>query len=185
MRDFNVERMCPPCTSLSRNMFPTWKFKLSDNSRLSQNKLIVYHRLRKKCSHVCSDSCHPKHKKRKSWLRSLFGFQGREKMISKLVSPSSIRGHGQLSWTLGDASRSVSSEGVSVEPCGDRHPPHSHCSNLTISILSASDTGTYTCTYSTDGLDHTASTYVYVQGETVKTFVIGIPQWVLRFYRRF
>lgn len=73
------------------------------------------------------------------------------------------RGHGQLSWTLGDAARSVSSEGVSVEPCSDRHHPHSHCSNLTITVLSASDTGTYTCTYSRDGWDHTSSTYVYVQ----------------------
>lgn len=89
-------------------------------------------------------------------------------MISEFVSPSFIRGHGQLSWTLADAGRSVSSDGVSVEPCDDRHHPHSHCSHLTISALSASDTGTYSCTYSRDGLDHTSSTYVYVQGETVE-----------------
>ncbi|XP_061581509.1 vascular endothelial growth factor receptor kdr-like isoform X2 [Cololabis saira] len=71
------------------------------------------------------------------------------------------RGRSVLHWTLGNAQRSLSSEGVRVEKCDARH--YSHCSRLTITNLSGSDTGTYTCKYSRNGLDHVTSTYVYVK----------------------
>ncbi|XP_019935437.2 vascular endothelial growth factor receptor kdr-like isoform X1 [Paralichthys olivaceus] len=68
------------------------------------------------------------------------------------------RGHGPLNWT-----RSISLEGVKTEPCDPRHHSHSHCSNLTVTRLSAKDTGEYSCKYSKDGSDHITSTYVYVK----------------------
>ncbi|XP_028271700.1 vascular endothelial growth factor receptor kdr-like [Parambassis ranga] len=71
------------------------------------------------------------------------------------------RGHGILHWTLADAKRSISSEGVKVEPCDLRH--HSHCSKLTVSHLSANDTGTYTCKYSKAGSNDITSAYVFVK----------------------
>ncbi|KAG8003939.1 Vascular endothelial growth factor receptor kdr-like [Nibea albiflora] len=73
------------------------------------------------------------------------------------------RGHGPLHWTLGDHRRSNSSEGVKVERCDSRHPLHPHCSRLTVTHLSANDTGRYSCIYSKDGSDHITSTYVYVK----------------------
>uniref|UniRef100_A0A3Q3VUQ2 receptor protein-tyrosine kinase n=1 Tax=Mola mola TaxID=94237 RepID=A0A3Q3VUQ2_MOLML len=74
------------------------------------------------------------------------------------------RGHGQLHWTLGDPRRSSLSEGVKVEQCDFKHHPHSNCSKLTVTHLSTSDTGTYSCIYSKDdGSDHSTSTYVYVK----------------------
>ncbi|KAM8732613.1 vascular endothelial growth factor receptor kdr-like [Acanthopagrus schlegelii] len=73
------------------------------------------------------------------------------------------RGQSVLHWTLGDPRRSISSEGVKVEPCDSSHHTHSHCSRLTITDLIASDTGSYSCNYSKDGLDHSTSTYVFVR----------------------
>ncbi|KAM9356682.1 vascular endothelial growth factor receptor kdr-like [Symphorus nematophorus] len=72
------------------------------------------------------------------------------------------RGHRLLHWTLGDPRRSISSEGVKVEQCEHRHHPHSHCSRLTVTSLTANDTGKYSCKYSKDGSEHN-STYVYVK----------------------
>ncbi|XP_022615628.1 vascular endothelial growth factor receptor kdr-like [Seriola dumerili] len=72
------------------------------------------------------------------------------------------RGHGPLHWTLAGPRRSISSEGVKVERC-DRHHYHSHCSKLTVTHLSANDTGRYNCKYSKNGSDHDTSTYVYVK----------------------
>ncbi|XP_035505934.2 vascular endothelial growth factor receptor kdr-like [Scophthalmus maximus] len=73
------------------------------------------------------------------------------------------RGHGPLHWTFADPQRAVSSEGVSVTQCDSGHHSHSHCSELTITHLGASDTGRYSCKYSKDGSDHITSTYVYVK----------------------
>ncbi|KAM9376655.1 vascular endothelial growth factor receptor kdr-like isoform 2-T2 [Pholidichthys leucotaenia] len=70
-------------------------------------------------------------------------------------------GHSVLHWILGNANRSISSEGVKVEECDSKH--HSHCSKLTVTHLSANDTGRYTCKYSKDGPKHEKSTYVYVK----------------------
>ncbi|XP_047440846.1 vascular endothelial growth factor receptor kdr-like [Mugil cephalus] len=73
------------------------------------------------------------------------------------------RGHGALHWTLGNAQRSLSSEGVKVEQCDSKRHSHSHCSRLTVTHLSGNDTGRYTCRYSKAGADHITSTYVYVE----------------------
>ncbi|XP_059202072.1 vascular endothelial growth factor receptor kdr-like [Centropristis striata] len=73
------------------------------------------------------------------------------------------RGHGLLDWTLADPSRSMSSEGVKVEPCDSRRHSHSHCSKLTVTGLIVNDTGRYICKYSKNGSDHITSTYVYVK----------------------
>uniref|UniRef100_A0A3Q3JFP0 receptor protein-tyrosine kinase n=1 Tax=Monopterus albus TaxID=43700 RepID=A0A3Q3JFP0_MONAL len=73
------------------------------------------------------------------------------------------RGHGSLNWTLGNPRRSISSKGVKVEQCDYRRHSHSNCSKLTITSLSASDTGNYSCKYFEDGLESTSSTYVYVK----------------------
>ncbi|XP_041653989.1 vascular endothelial growth factor receptor kdr-like [Cheilinus undulatus] len=75
------------------------------------------------------------------------------------------RGHGQLNWTLPDSNRSLSSGQVKVEQCDSRGHPHSHCSKLTVTHLEAVDTGRYICQYTKDGLDHVASTYVYVRDD--------------------
>ncbi|XP_074530172.1 vascular endothelial growth factor receptor kdr-like isoform X2 [Halichoeres trimaculatus] len=72
------------------------------------------------------------------------------------------RGHGLLQWTLADSNRSQS---IKVEQCDSRRHPHSHCSKLTVTHLSAADTGNYSCHYSRDGLDHVTSTYVYVKDD--------------------
>uniref|UniRef100_A0A1A8CTU0 receptor protein-tyrosine kinase n=2 Tax=Nothobranchius kadleci TaxID=1051664 RepID=A0A1A8CTU0_NOTKA len=69
------------------------------------------------------------------------------------------RGQGILNWTLGNAQRSISSEGVKVEQCDPKH--YSHCTKLTIKNLTASDTGSYFC--SRAGSDHSASVYVFVK----------------------
>ncbi|XP_076595500.1 vascular endothelial growth factor receptor kdr-like [Chaetodon auriga] len=73
------------------------------------------------------------------------------------------RGHGVLHWTLGDPRRSILSEGVKVERCDSRRQSHSHCSKLTVTYLTANDTGMYSCVYTKDGSDHITSTYVYVK----------------------
>ncbi|XP_030594896.1 vascular endothelial growth factor receptor kdr-like [Archocentrus centrarchus] len=72
-------------------------------------------------------------------------------------------GHGVFNWTLANAQRSISSEGVKVENCDLRRHHQSHCIRLTVTHLSASDTGSYTCKYSKNGSDHTISTYIYVK----------------------
>uniref|UniRef100_A0A0S7F435 Platelet-derived growth factor receptor-like protein n=1 Tax=Poeciliopsis prolifica TaxID=188132 RepID=A0A0S7F435_9TELE len=70
------------------------------------------------------------------------------------------RGHGILQWIL--ANRLIQlEEGVKVEKCDSKH--HSHCSRLTITHLTANDTGTYTCKYSKSGSEHSTSVYVYVE----------------------
>lgn len=79
------------------------------------------------------------------------------------------RGRGPLQWTLGDAQRSNTSEGVKIEPCVTKNHSHSHCSKLTVAFLNASDTGRYSCKYTKEDSDYIASTYVYVEGETLKT----------------
>ncbi|KAM6923554.1 vascular endothelial growth factor receptor kdr-like [Xenentodon cancila] len=92
------------------------------------------------------------------------------------------RGHGVLHWTLGSAQRSLSSEGVKVETCDSKH--NSHCSRLTITNLSGSDTGKYTCKYSRDRLDHVTSTYVYVKDPDQPFVEVHVPQpFVLGIYR--
>ncbi|XP_028315257.1 vascular endothelial growth factor receptor kdr-like isoform X3 [Gouania willdenowi] len=73
------------------------------------------------------------------------------------------RGHGPLHWTLADAHRQNSSVGVKVEQCDSQHRSHhSHCSKLTVTGLSANDTGRYSCEYSKAGSDHITTTYIYV-----------------------
>ncbi|XP_014857036.1 PREDICTED: vascular endothelial growth factor receptor kdr-like isoform X1 [Poecilia mexicana] len=70
------------------------------------------------------------------------------------------RGHGILQWIL--AKRLIQlGEGVKVEKCDSRH--HSHCSRLTVTHLTANDTGTYTCKYSKSGSEHSTSVYIYVK----------------------
>ncbi|XP_008419006.1 vascular endothelial growth factor receptor kdr-like isoform X2 [Poecilia reticulata] len=70
------------------------------------------------------------------------------------------RGHGILQWIL--ANRLIQlGEGVKVEKCDSRH--HSHCSRLTVTHLTANDTGTYTCKYSKSGSEHSSSVYIYVK----------------------
>ncbi|XP_008302028.1 vascular endothelial growth factor receptor kdr-like isoform X2 [Stegastes partitus] len=71
------------------------------------------------------------------------------------------RGHGVLHWRLANAQRSIPSQGVKVEQCDSRH--HSHCSKLTVTHLSANDTGIYSCKYSKAASDYVTSTYVYVE----------------------
>ena len=88
--------------------------------------------------------------------------------ISYCAALSSVRGRGPLNWTFPDPQRFDSSEGVKVEQCDSRHHSHSHCSKLTVTRLSANDTGRYSCKYSSYGSDHITSTYVYVEGETCK-----------------
>uniref|UniRef100_A0A7N9ALM5 receptor protein-tyrosine kinase n=1 Tax=Mastacembelus armatus TaxID=205130 RepID=A0A7N9ALM5_9TELE len=73
------------------------------------------------------------------------------------------KGNGPLNWTLGNPQHWNSSDGVMVEECESRHHSRSHCSKLTITYLSANDTGEYTCNYYKDGSDYNSSTYVYVQ----------------------
>ncbi|XP_039975481.1 vascular endothelial growth factor receptor kdr-like [Xiphias gladius] len=73
------------------------------------------------------------------------------------------RGHGSLHWTLADPRRSVSSEGVKVERCDSGHHSHSYCSKLTVTHLSANDTGSYSCKYFSYGSERISSTYVYVK----------------------
>ncbi|KAM7389916.1 hypothetical protein PAMP_023860 [Pampus punctatissimus] len=68
-------------------------------------------------------------------------------------------GHGQLNWT----SQSPSSEGIKEQQCDSRRNSHSHCSRLTVTHLNANYTGTYSCKYSRDGLDHITTTYIYVE----------------------
>ncbi|XP_070692696.1 vascular endothelial growth factor receptor kdr-like isoform X2 [Pempheris klunzingeri] len=94
------------------------------------------------------------------------------------------RGHGLLQWTLGDLHRSMSSEGVKVEKCDTGRHSHSHCSKLTVTHLSASDTGVYSCKYSKNGLDHVTSTYVYVK-DPERPFVEAHSQspYILGIYR--
>lgn len=94
------------------------------------------------------------------------------------------RGHGLLHWTLGDPRRSISSEGVKVEQCDSRRHPHSHCSRLTVTPLTANDTGKYSCKYSKDGSEHITSTYVYVK-DPEQPFVEPHHQTpdILRIYR--
>ncbi|KAG7225783.1 hypothetical protein INR49_014434 [Caranx melampygus] len=101
---------------------------------------------------------------------------GRERDHSPTILPSNnphilredellnliCRGHGPLHWTLADNRRSISSEGVKLQPC-ERHHSHSHCSKLTVTHLSGNDTGSYSCKYTKDGLDYITSTYVYVK----------------------
>lgn len=83
---------------------------------------------------------------------------------------SSSRGHSPLHWTLGDPQRSVPSEGVKVEPCSSRRRSHhAHCSRLTVSNMTAVDTGRYSCE---DASDHTTSIYVYVQGEAPQSNIL-------------
>ncbi|XP_026185706.1 vascular endothelial growth factor receptor kdr-like [Mastacembelus armatus] len=100
-----------------------------------------------------------------------------KKMRSPKISPSQnplilqkddslnliCRGNGPLNWTLGNPQHWNSSDGVMVEECESRHHSRSHCSKLTITYLSANDTGEYTCNYYKDGSDYNSSTYVYVQ----------------------
>ncbi|KAM8908561.1 vascular endothelial growth factor receptor kdr-like isoform 2-T2 [Spinachia spinachia] len=87
------------------------------------------------------------------------------------------RGHGPLHWTLGDLDRShhrsIPSEGVKVEQCDSRRHSTSHCSRLTVTSLNASDTGSYNCKYSRNGVERTTSIYVFVpdpEQPFVKTF---------------
>ncbi|KAL6117421.1 flt1 [Pungitius sinensis] len=76
------------------------------------------------------------------------------------------RGHGPLHWTLGDLHRShhrsIPSKGVKVEQCDSRRHSPSHCSRLTVTSLSANDTGRYSCKYSKNGVEHITSIYVFV-----------------------
>lgn len=66
-------------------------------------------------------------------------------------------GHSQLHWELGSAARTLTSEGVKMGLCDSRHRSASHCSKLTISDLTAADTGRYTCRHSFH-----SSIYIYV-----------------------
>lgn len=66
-------------------------------------------------------------------------------------------GHSQPHWKLGSADRTFTSEGVKVGHCDSWHRSASHCSKLTISDLTASDTGEYTCRHSFH-----SSIYIYV-----------------------
>ncbi|XP_038159897.1 vascular endothelial growth factor receptor kdr-like isoform X1 [Cyprinodon tularosa] len=68
------------------------------------------------------------------------------------------RGQGKLQWTL--ANRLIPSEGVKVKNCD--HRQHSYCSNLIVTHLRASDTGTYSCKYSKAD-SSSSSVYVYVK----------------------
>uniref|UniRef100_A0A8C6S977 receptor protein-tyrosine kinase n=1 Tax=Neogobius melanostomus TaxID=47308 RepID=A0A8C6S977_9GOBI len=65
-------------------------------------------------------------------------------------------GHGQLQWELGSV-RALGSEGVKVGHCEPRHHSTAHCSKLTISDLTANDTGAYSCRHSVH-----SSIYIYV-----------------------
>ncbi|XP_061756252.1 vascular endothelial growth factor receptor kdr-like isoform X1 [Nerophis ophidion] len=72
------------------------------------------------------------------------------------------RGHGPLRWTLPtpvDSRRSLPKEGMKVQQCESRR--HTHCSKLLITHMTANHTGNYSCSYTADGSDYTASTYVY------------------------
>lgn len=66
-------------------------------------------------------------------------------------------GHGQPLWKLASATRASPSPGVMVTDCDSRHRSGSHCSKLTVSDLTANDTGEYTCKHS----GH-SSIYIYV-----------------------
>lgn len=65
------------------------------------------------------------------------------------------RGHSQLHWEL--AARELLSEGVKMGHCDPRHRSTSHCSKLTITDLTARDTGAYSCRHSAH-----SSIYIYV-----------------------
>ncbi|XP_068571109.1 vascular endothelial growth factor receptor kdr-like [Cebidichthys violaceus] len=92
------------------------------------------------------------------------------------------RGNGLLHWTFGDPSRSISSEGVTVEPCDSRRHSHSHCSRLTVTSLIVNDTGSYSCKYSKNGFEHVTSIYVYVS-DPEQPFVEPRFFHILGFYR--
>ncbi|XP_054453574.1 vascular endothelial growth factor receptor kdr-like [Anoplopoma fimbria] len=91
-------------------------------------------------------------------------------------------GPGPLRWT--HPSRSIPSKGVKVEQCDSRSPSHSHCSKLTVTSLIVNDTGSYSCKYSKNGLEHITSIYVYVK-DPEQPFVEPHPKTpeVLCFYR--
>ncbi|XP_030001567.1 vascular endothelial growth factor receptor kdr-like isoform X1 [Sphaeramia orbicularis] len=96
------------------------------------------------------------------------------------------RGHGHLHWKLGNPRRRLSSEGVRVEQCDPTHHSrsHSHCSKLTVTHLTANDTGLYSCEYYKDSSDHITSAYVFVE-DPQQPFVDpydSLPDilWILR-----
>ncbi|KAG7329168.1 hypothetical protein KOW79_007342 [Hemibagrus wyckioides] len=66
------------------------------------------------------------------------------------------RGSSQVQWKL--PSRSLSSEGVQVEPCEQT----AHCSKLVIHNLQFTDTGYYTCSHN-NSRENEISTYVFVE----------------------
>lgn len=49
-----------------------------------------------------------------------------------------------------------------MEQCDSRHHSHSHCSKLTVTSLIVNDTGSYSCKYSKNALEHISSIYIYV-----------------------
>uniref|UniRef100_A0AAQ4QDH0 receptor protein-tyrosine kinase n=1 Tax=Gasterosteus aculeatus aculeatus TaxID=481459 RepID=A0AAQ4QDH0_GASAC len=89
------------------------------------------------------------------------------------------RGHSPLTWTLGDPGRSIPSEGVKVEQCDSRHRSSSHCSKLTVTGLSANDTGSYRCQHTKN--QHATSIYVFVP-DPEQPFVVPHPKTFEVFY---
>ncbi|XP_037833344.1 vascular endothelial growth factor receptor kdr-like isoform X2 [Kryptolebias marmoratus] len=71
------------------------------------------------------------------------------------------KGHGNLQWTLGNVQRSISSKEVKLERCDSGR--NSHCLKLTVTNLTASDTGRYFCRFSKSGSNQSSSVYVYVK----------------------
>ncbi|XP_072293233.1 vascular endothelial growth factor receptor kdr-like isoform X2 [Eucyclogobius newberryi] len=67
------------------------------------------------------------------------------------------RGNRPLHWELGSELRAIPSAGVKVGHCDSRHRSAPHCGKLTITNLTANDTGIYNCQYS-----NRSSIYIYV-----------------------
>ncbi|KAK2848976.1 hypothetical protein Q5P01_008810 [Channa striata] len=70
------------------------------------------------------------------------------------------RGHGPLNWIAGNPPRQIPSNSSMVEQCDSSRHSHSPCIKLTITNLTANDTGNYSCK---DNSQHVSSIYVYVK----------------------
>ena len=85
-----------------------------------------------------------------------------------------VRGWAPLHWSL--PWRKEASEGVQVEECGPGQ--QAYCSQLLVHHLEPSDTGLYSCTYTSSSSDLSSSAYVYVKGKTSDGFMLRVGSHV-------
>ncbi|XP_020779045.2 vascular endothelial growth factor receptor kdr-like isoform X2 [Boleophthalmus pectinirostris] len=100
-------------------------------------------------------------------------------ILKKGDSVSLICRGNQPYWELGSELRALSSNGVKVGRCDQKPRTAHHCSNLTITNLTANDTGAYNCRHSKH-----SSIYIYVT-DSQQPFVAPHPSiplllWTLR-----